>query len=130
MSRPTVICSVIVDAEAQADAEALIVPLVSRASLELQRLRWEPYPKTGAHSKLWVWLRMAEGVTGDEIKAAVDGICGGLTRGANLAGTPHNHVEENDGSFSYERILDGRKIPIVDPGVLWIHVEALFAPRP
>ncbi len=130
MPGPTIICSVIVDAEAEDAAKALVQPLIERSGFELQRLRWEPHPKTGKHSRLWVWLRMPDGVSGEDVLTAVTDICWELVGRADIGATPHNHAEGDDGSFSDERIIDGTKIPIADPGVLWIHVEALYARGP
>ncbi len=124
MAGQIVIAAMVVDTEDEARARAILADLVNAAGVEAADVRWQLYPKLGAHSKLSAALRWP-GVT--EPQAVIDAcerLAGLVVAAESLPGAYLNSFIQDDGALFHNRIFDNRMETFLRPDILWLDIEA------
>jgi hypothetical protein len=97
-----------VDAPDQASARAILDEFLAAATVEASRIRWEPYTKLGAHSRLSFFALIPDAHDDRAIIAEIERICAHvLGEDAHGRGKTMDFITDG-GDRHYERIFDRR----------------------
>jgi hypothetical protein len=97
-----------VDTPDEATARAILDEFVQAAAIEAGRIRWESYPKLGAHSRLSFFVLIPDAHDDKAIIAEIERICACVI-GEDARGKGHTMDFITDGGDRhYQRIFDRR----------------------
>lgn len=97
-----------VDAPDEATARAILDAFLAAATIEAGRIRWEPYPKLGPHSRMSFYALIPDPQDDTAIIAEIDRICACLLgEDAHGKGQTMDFITDR-GDRHYERIFDRR----------------------
>ncbi|MGE0007746.1 MAG: hypothetical protein AB7S92_19465 [Parvibaculaceae bacterium] len=128
MERLAARLNLIVDAETEAAARSIGRDFIAQIGLESVFLRWTPYRKLGAHSRLSFALYLPAGVADEAAAAAIEAIAARAVARHSLAKGYLNRFLNEDGSLFYNRIFDARSHEFLVADVLWMDVEVETSP--
>lgn len=116
-------CAVHVDAADPAAALPIVTTLFDRLDLAVAGVRAVPYRKIGPHCRVTFFLIFPGGTDETALVARLDAVADAILAPSHRAAGHRNRWRNDDGSTSYEIILDRRTSPFRATQVNWVDLE-------